>query len=191
MFTSPTIRIYGPTGFIALYPSGSASPTYTWSAPSSGETISGIALLNPTQQGETSIYALEFSLDSSGFAIGGSLSCYPGYPTCVSFGNSSGETGGIAVAQSPGGSSPFQWLAVDQYVPGVDIFTQGQPNSQIVTGGLPEFITLNSAGDKLYVADGFREHVVEYSYPGEQLNTFTPGGASVHGVATSPAGTFH
>jgi hypothetical protein len=182
----------GGTPFIQLYPVGSSSPTYTWSAPASGEVISGLALLNPKQQGQTAIYALEFSLNGSGFATGGALSCYPGNPTCVSFGSTFGQTGGIAVAQSPGGSKPFQWLAVDQYVPGVDIFTQGQANGQITTGGTPAFITLNSTGNQLYVADRFYGRVVEYSYPaGKQLNTFTPGGAQVYGVATSPAGTFH
>jgi hypothetical protein len=180
------------TAFIQLYPAGSSSPSYTWSAPSPGMVISGLALLNSTQQGQTAIYAPEYTVNGSGFATGNTLSCYPGNPTCGTLGYSFGQTGGAAIAQSPGGSKPFQWIAVDQYVPGVDIFTQGQLTGQIVTGGTPEFVTLNSTGNKLYVANRFFNDVVEYSYPsGTQLNTFPAGGGQVYGVATFPAGTFH
>jgi hypothetical protein len=182
----------GAAPFIQLYPKGASSPSYTWTAPASGMVISGLALLNPLQKGETSIYALEYTLNPSDFAIGGALTCYPGAPTCTQLaGYSFGQTGGIAVAQSPS-SKPFQFLAVDQYIPGIDILTLGQPSSQMVTGGTPEFITLNSTGSQLYVADRFYGRVVEYSFPaGKQLNTFTPGGGQIYGVATSPSEAYH
>jgi hypothetical protein len=184
------VPLYGGTNTISEYPAGSSSPSVTWSAPS-GLTISGIALLNPTMQGQTSIYALAYSVNGSGFASGSALTCYPGSSTCTNLGYSFGQTGGIAVAQSPT-SKPFEWLAVDQYIPGVDIYTQGQSSKHIVTGGTPEFIALNSTDNQLFVADRFYGHVVEYSFPaGKELNTYTPGGAQVYGVATFPAGTYH
>jgi hypothetical protein len=184
------VPLYGGTNTVSEYPAGSSSPSVTWSAPS-GLTISGIALLNPTMQGQTSIYALAYSVNSSDFASGTALTCYPGSSTCTNLGYSFGQTGGIAVAQSPT-SKPFEWLAVDQYIPGVDIFTQGQSSKQIVTGGTPEFIALNSTDSQLFVADRFYGRVVEYSFPaGKELNTYTPEGAQVYGVATFPAGTYH
>jgi hypothetical protein len=184
------VPLYGGTNTVSEYPAGSSSPSDTWSAPS-GLTISGIALLNPTMQGETSIYALAYSLNGSGFASGTALTCYPGSPTCTNLGYSFGQTGGIAVEQSPT-SKPFEWLAVDQYIPGIDIFTQGQSSKQLVTGGTPEFIALNSTDNELFVADRFYGRVVEYSFPaGKELNSYSPGGAQVYGVATFPAGTYH
>jgi hypothetical protein len=181
----------GGTGFINEYLAGSSSPSTTWNAPIQGMVISGIALLNPTTQGQTSIYALGFTLSGSGFAAGTALSCYPGNSTCVAIGGTLGQTGGIAIAHSPGGSKPFEWLAVDQYIPGVDIYTQGQPMTQLDTGGTPEFLTLDSTGSKLFVVDRFYGRAVEYSFPaGKQLNTFK-GGALAYGVATYPSGTYH
>jgi hypothetical protein len=182
--------LYGGVAFITLYPAGSSSPSYTWSVPTTGTTISGIALLNPTTKDETSIYALGYTLNQSDLAQGFALTCYPGSPTCTTLGYTFGQTGGIAVSQSPT-SKPFQWLAVDQYVPGVDIFTLGGSTTQLVTGGTPEFITMNSADNVLYVADRFYGRVTAYSFPaGKVLNTYS-GGAQVYGVATSPSGTFH
>jgi hypothetical protein len=183
--------VYGSIAFINEYPAGSSSPSATWYVPTQGMTISGIALLNPNQPAYTSIYALAFTTNGSGFATGYALSCYPGNSTCVSLGAALGQTGGIAIAQSPGGSKPFQWLAVDQYIPGVDIYTQGQPMTQLTTGGTPEFLTLDSTGSKLFVVDRFYGRAVEYSFPaGKQLNTFK-GGAQAYGVATYPSGTYH
>ncbi len=189
------IPVFGSTpDFISEYPAGSSSPSYTWTVPQPNMTISGFALLNPLQQGQTSIYALVYSLNASSFATGGLITCYPGQQTCTQLGGYTfGQTGGIAVANSPN-ANPFKFLTVDQYVPGVDIFTLGQSESQLVTGGTPEFITLNSAGNQLFVADRFYGRVVEYSFPGgQQLNTFTPGGgdSQIYGVATDPAGNYH
>ncbi|MGC1379848.1 MAG: hypothetical protein WA814_02350 [Candidatus Baltobacteraceae bacterium] len=185
--------LFGSTpAFISEYPAGSSSPSYTWQVPQQGMTISGFALLNPLQPSETSIYALEYTLNGSDLATGGALTCYPGNQTCTQLGGYSfGQTGGIAVANSPNGN-PFEFLAVDQYVPGVDTFTQSQPMQQLVTGGTPEFIALNSKDNQLFVADRFYGRVVEYSFPaGKQMNSFSPGGAQVYGVATYPAGTYH
>jgi hypothetical protein len=181
---------YG-TAYIAEYPAGSSSPSTTWSVPQQGMTISGIALLNPTMQGETSIYALAYTENPSTGATGYGLSCYPGNGTCVSMGETFGQTGGIEIAQSPVAGKTFQWLAVDQYVPGVDIFTQSKPMGQLVTGGTPEFLTLNAAGNRLFVVDRFYGNADEYSYPaGKKLNAFA-GGAQPYGVAVYPSGTMH
>jgi len=179
------------TAYIAEYLAGASSPSTTWNVPSQGMEFSGIALLNPTTKGETSIYALGYVATTSGGATGTALSCYPGNGTCSSIGYTFGQTGGIAIAQSPGGNKPFEWLAVDQYVPGVDIFTTGKPMGQLVTGGTPEFLTLNSTGKQLFVVDRFYGDVAEYSFPaGKLLNTFA-GGAQSYGVATYPSGAYH
>jgi|HubBroStandDraft_4_1064222.scaffolds.fasta_scaffold00015_61 hypothetical protein len=183
----------GATNYIVEFPAGSSSPSTTWSAPQQKEIISGFTLLNATQQGETSIYALEYQLNGSDVATGGALTCYPGPSTCTQlYGYSFGQTGGITMVHSPGASKPFEFLAVDQYVPGVDDIVPGQSTTQLVTSGTPEFITLNNKGTRLFVADRFYGRVVEYSYPKKkQLNTFTPGAAQVYGVAISPSGNFH
>jgi hypothetical protein len=181
----------GAAPFIQLYPSGSSSPSYTWTAPQRGMVISGLALLDPTVQGQTAIYATEYIPQGSGGAVGGLLSCYPGNSTCISFGTGLGQTGGIAVAESPGMNQPFQYLAVDEYIPGIDIYTLGAPTQQLTTGGTPEFIALDSTDTKLFVADRFHGKVTEYSYPsGQSINSFTSGGQT-YGVATYPAGTYH
>ncbi len=182
------------TAFIVEYAKGSSSPTNTWSVPSLGMVITGIALLNPSVLGETSIYATEFIQNSSTGAVGGLLTCFPNGSSCSQVGGVTlGQTGGIAVEESPGEKKPFEYLAVDQYVPGVDIFSPGQSNGQIVTGGTPEFIALDAKANQLFVADRFYGRVVEYSFPaGKQLNVFTPAGGDtqIYGVATSPAGTY-
>jgi hypothetical protein len=185
------VPISGGTGYIVEYPAGQSSPSASWSVPERGMTISGIAILNPDQQGEQSIYALAYTLNSSDLATGYALSCYPGNGTCVNLGDTFGQTGGIEVAESAGLGKPFQWIAVDQYVPGIDIFTQNEATKQFSTGGTPEFITLNSTGKDLFVADRFYGDVTEYTYPGmKKVNTFSVGG-QLYGVATSPSGSLH
>ncbi|HLX26695.1 MAG TPA: beta-propeller fold lactonase family protein [Candidatus Cybelea sp.] len=184
--------LYGATNYIVEYNAGSSSPSTSWSVPSQGMEISGIAILNPNQQGYQSIYALAYTLNGSGFASGVALSCYPGNSQCVSIGDPFGKTGGIEVAQSPGGSKTFQWIAVDQYIPGIDIFTQGQSTKTFATGGTPEFLTLNAAGNDLFIADLFSGLVTEYTYPGlTKVNTFSGKGGQIYGVATTPSGTLH
>jgi hypothetical protein len=184
--------LYG-TAFIVEYAKGSSSPTNTWSVPSTGMVITGIALLNPSVSGETSIYATEFIQNRSTGAVGGLLTCFPNGSSCSQVGGITlGQTGGIAVEESPGEKKPFEYLAVDQYVPGVDIFSPGQSNGQLVTGGTPEFIALDAKANQLFVADRFYGRVVEYSFPGgTQRNVFSPAGdTQIYGVATSPAGTY-
>jgi len=183
------VPVYGGQNTIDEYPAGSSSPSTTWYVPV-GLTTSGIALLNATMRGETSIYALAYSLNPSTFATGTTLTCYPGSSTCTNLGGSFGQTGGIAVVQSPT-SKPFEWIGVDQYIPGFDIFDQGQLTKQFTTGGTPEFITMDSTDTKLFVADRMYGRVTEYSFPSlTKLNTFA-GGAQTYGVATYPAGTYH
>jgi hypothetical protein len=180
----------GAAPFIQEYAKGASQPSSTWTAPVLG-VITGIALLDPMQKGETSIYALEFAAVQSG-GTGEVLSCYPGNSTCKSAGYTFGVTGGIAVAESPGKRKPFEFLVADNAIPGVDTFVSGQLVGQLITGGSPEGIALNATDGRLYVASGSSESVVEYSFPGNKvLNTFTPPEANVYGVATTPAGTYH
>jgi hypothetical protein len=180
----------GADPFIQEYAKGASQPSSTWTAPVLG-VITGIALLDPMQKGETSIYALEFAAVQSG-GTGELLSCYPGNSNCKSAGYTFGVTGGIAVAESPGESKPFEFLVADNAIPGVDTFVSGQLNGQLVTPGSPAGIALNAMDNRLYVASGSSESVVEYSFPGNKvLNTFTPPEANVFGVATTPAGTYH
>jgi hypothetical protein len=187
---------FGQPSYIVEYPAGSSTPSYTWSTPAGGMTISGFALLNASQPKMTSIYAAYYTLSGSGFASGGLLSCYPGNATCVSLGYAFGQTGGVAVEQSPGGATPFQFEVVDQYVPGVDEFepTQNQ-HSQLITGGTPWFIAFNAKRTELFVADSFYGRVTEYAVAGGKvLNQFpVPGRGQnpfVVGVAVSPAATY-
>jgi hypothetical protein len=184
------VPVYGGQNTINEYLAGSSSPSTTWYIPI-GLTTSGFALLNPTMQGETSIYALAYSINpSSDIASGTALTCYPGASTCTNLGYSFGQTGGIAVVQSPT-SKPFEWLAVDQYIPGFDTFEQGKSPKQFTTGGTPEFLTMDSTDTKLFIADRMYGRVTEYSFPAmTKLNTFN-GGAQTYGVATFPAGTYH
>ncbi len=184
---------YGNTNFVNEYPAGATSPSVTWAMPA-GETLSGITLLNPDLANETSAYALEYTSSASGDR-GGLVTCYPGELTCSQLnGYTFGPTGGIATAESPGGNTPFSFICVDQFLPGEDVFTPGHPETQLVSGGTPEFVTLDSTGRKLFVADRFTGIVTEYSYPGEKvLNTYAPQGehTQIYGVATYPSGSYH
>lgn len=184
------VPLYGGQDTINEYPAGSSSPSTTWYVPA-GYTGSGIALLNSTMQGETSIYALAYTVNSTTeIASGVTLTCYPGQTNCTNLGGSFGQTGGLAVVQSPT-SKPLEWIAVDQYIPGFDIFQQGQLKQQFATGGTPEFITMDSTNTKVFVADRMYGRVTEYSFPSlSKLNTFN-GGAQTYGVATYPSGAFH
>jgi Lactonase, 7-bladed beta-propeller len=184
----------GATNYISEYLAGSSSPSTTWNAPQANMEISGFTLLNATQQGQTQIFALGYVQNPSGFATGGLLGCFSGSANCVVMQGfpSFGQTGGIAMVRSPHPSGPYEFLAVDQYIPGVDDIIPSQTPTQLVTGGTPEFITLNSKSTRLFVADRFYGRVTEYSYPKDKkLNTFTPGGGQIYGVATFPSGNFH
>jgi hypothetical protein len=187
----------GQPSYIAEYPVGSSTPSYTWSTPAGGMIISGFALLNASQPGQTSIYAAFYTLNASGFAAGSLLSCYPGNPTCVQINYAFGQTGGVAVEQSPGGLTPFQFEVVDKYIPGIDEFEpQQNQHSQMITGGTPQFIAYNAKRTELFVADSFYGRVTEYAVAsGKVVNQFSmPHGAQnpfVVGVAVTPAGTYN
>jgi hypothetical protein len=159
-----------------------------------GEELSGLAIANPTVSSE-SLYALQFGGNPDYGYVGNLLKCnlLGSNPQCLPQPKFSfGETGGIAVAQSSIGSKPLKLLVVDQYVPGYDIITVGKSTKQIVTGGTPEFITLNSTGKDVFVSDRFYGRVDEYTYPaGKLVTTFQTSGAQIYGVATSPSGSYH
>lgn len=183
------------TNFIVEYVPGVSIPVGTWPI-GQGMELSGIALDNPDAGGGETILALEYSGNPDYGYTGGLLKC----PTLGSQlicsqvpGYTFGETGGIAVAQSAVASKPLIFLAVDQYVPGYDMITQGQSTKQIVTGGTPEFITLNSTRKDVFVADRFYGRVDEYTYPaGKLVTTFSSeGDGQLYGVATSPSGSYH
>jgi len=182
---------FGAAGYILEFPAGSTAPSFIWYTPQINTTISGITLLNPTQQGEVSVYAAAYTINGSGYASGSVLSCYPGNGACATVSNSFGQTGGITVAQSPGNQS-FQWLVTDLYVPGVDTYTNQQRSGQLVTGGTPQFIALNANKTDLFVSDSFENRVTEYAWPsGTVVNHIDfGGGAAIYGVAVSPAGTY-
>ncbi len=175
---------------IVLFPKGATTPSYTWTP--GIYSISGIALLNATVQGQTSIYVTGLDQNS----VGRLLTCYPGNPSCTTLnGYAFAQTGGIAIEQSPGGQQPFEFLVVDRGVPGVDTFVNTQLTNQLNTGGQPEFIALNGRRNALYVADSASGAVEKYGFPGgARTNTYTAPAFNVPptvvGVATFPAGTF-
>jgi sugar lactone lactonase YvrE len=184
----------GPNSIVE-YGAGTADPIYTYSLPQSNMQLTGIALVNPQLKGETSVYATEFQSSGSGGATGGLLTCIPGnYPAACTQDTSYlyGETGGIAIANQ-GGSKPFEFLAVDQYLPGVDeTIPSSQSVKQLISGGTPEGITLNSKGNRLFIADRFYGQVEEYTFPGnKELITFgVDGKTQLSGVATYPSGNY-
>jgi hypothetical protein len=178
--------------WINEYPAGATSPSYTWYPPQNNVAITSLALLSPNSPGESTIYAPYYTLNPSGLASGDIMDCYPGNTACFSVGYSFGQTGGIAVAESPfQGSAPFDFLIVDQYVPGVDNFASNSLSWQFNTGGTPQDVALDSTRTELYVSN--LGSVTEYSYP--SMNVITKyhspvSGGLFLGVATSPAGTF-
>jgi hypothetical protein len=179
------------SGFIQEYPKGATQPSSTWTTPMTGMFITGIALLNPTQKGETSIYAMEYSGTSR--LVGGILSCHPGDSVCTLLGYSFGLTGGIAVAESPGKNKPFEFLVVDDGASAVDTYISAELSGQLlIAGNSLASIALNSTENRLFVANASTGSVIEYGFPGDAVfNTFSPANANVFGVATYPAGTYH
>lgn len=183
---------FGGPPTIVEYAAGTAEPINTWEVPQSNMQISGITLINPNQKGATSIYALEYQQNSSGGAKGGLLSCLNGEYVCTQLTNYLyGQTGGITLAKPPASQS-LEFLAVDLYLPGVDVTVPNETPKQIITGGTPEFVTLNAKGTKLFVADRFYGRVEEYSFPkGKAGITFSvPGRTTLYGVATDPSGSY-
>ncbi len=185
----------GGVNTIVKYAAGTANPVYTWNVPQSNMQITGIALISPTVKNATSVYALESQATGSGGATGGLLTCSPGGYNEVCTQLTSylyGQTGGITIANQ-GNSNPFEFLAVDQYLPGIDeTVTYPASVKRLTTGGTPEQITLNAKGTRLFVADRFYGQVEEYNFPrGKELHTFGVSGKSILiGVATYPSGDF-
>jgi hypothetical protein len=176
---------------IVEYQAGTSNPIYTWNAPQSNMQITGIALVNPNIKNGTSVWALESQFNGSS-AIGGLLACYSGpyNEVCTQLTNYTyGQTGGITIA----GTNPFEFLAVDQYLPGIDeTVTYPLSVKKLITGGTPEFVTLNAKGTRLFVADRFHSQVEEYNFSrGKTLHTFSVSGkTALLGVATYPSGSY-
>ncbi|MFZ0032701.1 MAG: SMP-30/gluconolactonase/LRE family protein [Candidatus Cybelea sp.] len=185
---------FGGPNSIVEYAAGTADPIASWNPPQSNMQITGIALVNPTLKGETSVYALESQTNGS-ITTGGLLECSPGSynEVCSQLTNYLyGQTGGITIA-SQGGSKPFEFLAVDQFLPGVDeTIPNPQSVKRLTTGGTPEDVTLNARGTRLFVADRFYGRVDEYTFPGNKPTVqFGASGKSILvGVATDPSGSY-
>jgi hypothetical protein len=185
---------FGGPNSIVEYAAGTANPIASWDPPQSNMQITGIALINPTLKGETSVFALESQTNGS-ITTGGLLDCSPGSynEICSQFSPYAyGQTGGITIANSAAGK-PFEFLAVDQFLPGVDeTITNPQSVKRLISGGTPEQVTLNAAGTKLFVADRFYGQVEEYSFPGnkKKINFGVLGKSVLVGVATYPSGSF-
>ncbi len=185
---------FGGPNSIVEYAAGTADPIASWNPPQSNMQITGIALINPTVKGETSVYALESQTNGS-ITTGGLLVCSPGSynEVCTQLTNYLyGQTGGITIA-SQGGSKPFEFVAVDQFLPGVDeTIPNPQSTKRLTTGGTPEDVTLNAKGTRLFVADRFYGRVEEYTFPGNKPKvTFGASGKSILiGVATDPSGSY-
>jgi len=190
---------YGGLDSIVEYSAGASAPSQTWTLSNffpPNSVIWGITLSNPTVPSETGIYASVVTFNAQGAASGTLTQAFQGYPYIFPASDQMfGQTVGIAVTQS-GGANPSNLAMVDQSLAGVDFFGNSyQQTGKLKTGGLPEFITFNSALSDLFVANQESETVVEYSWPAHKIiNTFSPpGGANkmLYGVAVTPAGTYH
>jgi hypothetical protein len=98
--------------------------------------------------------------------------------------------------QSQTARKPLSFAIVDQYIPGIDIYTNGQLVRQVTTGGTPEYIAFNATKSNIFVGqDTANGHVDELSWPsGKRVNQFFPPSSAyeplIVGVAVSPAGTY-
>ncbi|MGB8910173.1 MAG: SMP-30/gluconolactonase/LRE family protein [Candidatus Cybelea sp.] len=185
---------FGGPNSIVEYAAGTADPIDSWNPPQNNMQITGIALVNPNVKNGTTVYATE-SQTTGSITTGGLLFCSPGSYNEVCSQLTSylyGQTGGIAIANQ-GGSKPFEFLAVDQYLPGVDeTITSPFSVKKLTTGGTPEDVTLNAKGTRLFVADRFYGQVEEYTFPGnkEKITFGAPGKTILIGVATDPSGNY-
>lgn len=182
--------------WINFYPAGSTSPTYTWYPPQSSDVLTGIALIYPTQTSQSEFYVSYFNT-SQGYPQGSVMVCSPGNSTCLPTGLSMGQTGGIALENSQP-SQPFDFLTVDQAIPGFDNDSNGQM-TQVKTGGLPDYLAFTQGNADLYVSNESKPSVVEYAYPSMSvLKTIrfprVKGGYNFNvpaGVAVFPPGTYN
>jgi hypothetical protein len=190
---------FGSQSNVVEFAPGGTSPIAVWYTTGGNWTIIGIALVNPTIPSEASVYASTYIENGSGGYSGFVLNCVQGDPsrTCNPVGSPPmGHTVGIAVVQSPAGGKPFKYAIVDQYVPGIDLFTNGNLTKQIVTGGTPNYIALNATKTDIFVSQDFDNgYVEELSWPaGKVVNKFIPPGGGqdsiITGLAVTPAGTY-
>ncbi|HEV3091992.1 MAG TPA: alkaline phosphatase family protein [Candidatus Cybelea sp.] len=88
----------------------------------------------------------------------------------------SGPTAGIAAAHSPNGRKPLALLAATQHLPVVFVSVGGKIEGLWTTSpGLPEFLTLNAAGDWLFIAvdSASAPGIEELAYPsGQHIDVF-------------------
>lgn len=177
----------GLGAYINEYAAGQSSPDYTWYAPQSGATITGLAV-SPNQSLGT-FEAAYYTFDSAGNPHGDLMQCYAGDSTCNNDGYAFGRTGGVAIAST----QALDMLVADQSAPG--IWNLNVSSTKLIkTSYDPWFMAFNVAHNRLFVANGGSE-VLEYTYPGMKLkDTFVASGGYegpfVTGVAVSPSGTF-
>jgi hypothetical protein len=180
--------------YINYYAAGSSYPAWTWYAPSSknGAVFTGIALEYPAAGGLQSVFAA-FNTPVGTNRLGDVAVCAPSSSTCGDLNYSLGQTEGIAVEESPNmPSGPLDFLVADQNIPGYDNVVDYGTINKVTTGGIPEYLTFNSARSRLFISND--EIVDEYAYPSMKKVAYyraTPsGGGQMYGVAASPPGTY-
>jgi hypothetical protein len=156
--------------YIVEYPSGSSSPSFTWSPPNgdSDALLAGITLSTPNSDGGSTILAsMDIPTGYYGTYRGDVAACVPGESTCFDEGYSLGFAQGITMEQSPTASSlTNDFLVVDKYIPGYD--------------NIYDYSTISADGT-----------VYEYSYPSmKPIAQYTSGGELLTGVATYPSGAY-
>jgi hypothetical protein len=185
--------LYGSSAYISLYPAGQTSPSYTWYPPVSNMEILGITLIDPTQNGGSSLYAAVDKPEGSE-ELGDVIDCSPIFTTCIDSNYSFGPTSrptcqGITMAST----IPQDVLVTDRSIPGFDsidngVVTQVKMNTP---GGQasPAYLTLNSTGSSIFISSG--GSVYQYTYPSMTLTaTYNGSSGQFTGVATSPSGNY-
>jgi len=184
---------------VVQFPPGGTTPSEVWYTMYGDWTIIGIALANPMIQDATSVFASTYVVNGSENFFGYVLSCLPNSQnrTCNPLNTPQmGHTVGIAVMQSQTARKPLSFAIVDQYIPGIDIYANGQLVRQVTTGGTPEYIAFSATKSDIFVGQNTANgHVDELSWPsGKRVNQFFPPSSAyeplIVGVAVSPAGTY-
>jgi hypothetical protein len=180
------------SGYIDLYALGASQPSFTWTLPVSGSSITAIALLNPLNEGETSVYAAANVTSPSAPLYAEIFACRPKKARCVALSQYSiKQAGGLAVVESPDEKKAFEFLACDLSLPGIDTFVAGKLTNQLIDEAGPTFIALNAKENVLYASANNVGAVTAYTLGGTVLNTFESLNGAPSGVATYPAGTYH
>lgn len=176
--------------WINFYPAGVTEPSNTFYPPAdSTPVLTGIALVDPSEGGNTPIIATDFT-DNDGYFSGAVIQCAAQFG-CSNLGYSFGQTGGLAVENPAGPYNALDFLAVDKNIPGFDNIVLDQKESQFSTGGVPQSLAFDSTRTHLFVSN--TGDVDEYSWPKmKKINTYSGnlGKALDWGVAVNPAGTF-